>query len=86
MPFTICTRGCTVARGLNWLYGLSNGFNHFFAAPLVPWPHDPVPRRLGAGGALTVLRFGPVRGCVRVLVFTPLKSVCARFEAQGCRL
>jgi hypothetical protein len=58
----------------------------FYAQPLVLWPCGPVPRWLGAGGALTVLRFGPVRGCVRVLVFTPLKSVCARFEAQGCEL
>jgi hypothetical protein len=65
---------------------VSNGQKTFAPSLWSRVPYDPVPRQLGAGGTLTVLRFGPVRGCVRVLVFMPLKSVCARFEAQGCRL
>ena len=31
--------------------------NDLCAQSMVIWPYDPVPRRLGAGGALTVLRF-----------------------------
>jgi hypothetical protein len=45
------------------------------------------PRRLGDGGALTVLRFVPVRGCVRDWVF-PLKKACEPGlckEGTNCR-
>jgi hypothetical protein len=42
----------------------------FAPSPRSHGPYDRVPRRLRAGGALTVLRFVPVRGCVRDWVFT----------------
>jgi hypothetical protein len=64
-PWVLC-----LTNGLNRT--VSNGLTTFAPSPRSHGPYDPMPRRLRAGGALTVLRFVPVRGCVRVLVF-PLK-------------
>jgi hypothetical protein len=48
-------------------------------------PYDPVPRRLRAGAPnrSTVCTGARLR---TGLGFYALKSVCARFEAQGCEL
>ena len=64
--FIYVTRGWSVYNHA----GVLKRTNYFYAVPLVPWPYDPVLGRLRAGGALTVLRFVPMRGCVRVLVYT----------------
>jgi len=78
------TNGLTVGRKCTVVEVLKQ-FNHFCAQPEDVWACDLVPRRLGAGGALTVLRFGPVRGCVRVLVF-PLKWACVPgLENKGAK-
>jgi hypothetical protein len=49
-------------------------------------PCAQVPRRLGAGGALTVLQFAPLARLCPVLGFYALNGVCAGFTRQGCIL
>jgi hypothetical protein len=69
-PVVIC--GMPHARGSERgfkQFAQFNGQTTFMPSLWSHGPYDPMPRRLGAGGALTVLRFGPVRGCVQVLVF-----------------
>jgi hypothetical protein len=44
------------------------------------WPYDPVPRRLGAGGALTVLRFAPLARLRPMLGYNARLSV---FQVHG---
>jgi hypothetical protein len=46
-----------------------DGFNPHFPTREVTWPYAQVPRRLGAGGALTILRFAPLARLHLVLVF-----------------
>jgi hypothetical protein len=72
-PLVIC--GMPHAHGsergsYNPFARFSNGQTTFMPSLWSREQYDQEPRRLGAGGALTVLRFVPVRGCVRVLVFT----------------
>jgi hypothetical protein len=74
------TRGLTdgLTRGS---YTVGQRLNHFCPAFGHMLPYAQVPRRLGAGGALTVLRFAPLRGCVRDWVFA-LKRAC---EPGSCK-
>jgi hypothetical protein len=56
--FKIGFNGCTTTAMCHipicfWVLALC-------AQPLVLWPYARVPRRLGAGGALTILRFAPL--------------------------
>jgi hypothetical protein len=51
--------------------------------------HDPyaqVSRRLGDGGALTILRFSPLHGCIQGWVFMPYNACEPGSSTQGCIL
>jgi hypothetical protein len=54
--------------------------NHFLPKRAVMWPYDPRPRRLGAGGALTDLRFAPLARLRPVLGYNVRLSV---FQVHG---
>jgi hypothetical protein len=47
-------------RGVESVGTVLKRANDFCAQPMVAWAYDQMPRRLGAGGALTVLRFAPL--------------------------
>ena len=60
--------------------------NDLCAQSMVMWPYDPVPRRLGAGGALTVLWFAPLALLRPVLGFNArLERVLGSWFGK-CRL
>jgi hypothetical protein len=82
-----------ICNPFDWWFNRAGGYTEviqrlttFSPSPRSHGPYDQMPRRLGAGGALTVLRFVPVHGYARDWVLYALKSVCARFEEQGCDL
>jgi hypothetical protein len=73
--FETTTRVLNVGAGIQRKMHGFKRFNHHFAQRKVTWPYARVPRRLGAGGALTVLRFAPLARLRPVPGFYALKSV-----------
>jgi hypothetical protein len=73
--FETTTRVLNVGAGIQWKMHGFKRFNHHFAQRKVTWPYARVPRRLGAGGTLTILRFAPLARLRPVPGFYALKSV-----------
>jgi hypothetical protein len=60
--------------------------NHFCTQPMVVWAYDQVPRQLGAGGALTVLRFAPLARFRPVLGYNACLERVPGSWLEKCRL
>jgi hypothetical protein len=81
-----CARGCNLRGKLHPLHGLKNGQTTFAPSLLVTWCICPRPRWLGAGGALTVLRFAPLAQLRPVLGYNARLERVPGSCVERCRL